>query len=71
MKIEMQTVGLICHRTTTKIIWKAIVLTESWFKDTNPPNPKKSQGILVTAQKVPKGCVNELLTRTLNKLYPF
>ena len=53
MKVEMQTVGLICCKTTKKIIWKVMVLTESWFKDTNPPNPTKSQVILVTAQKVP------------------
>ena len=48
MKVEMQTVGLMFCKTTEKIIWKAIVLTESWFKDNNPPNPKKSQVILLT-----------------------
>ena len=48
MKVEMQTVGLMFCKTTEKIIWKAIVLTESWFKDNNPPNLKKSQVILLT-----------------------
>ena len=68
MNVEMQTVGLICCKTTNKIIWKAIVLAEFWFKDTNPPNPKKSQVIVVTYQKMPKGCANELLTENQNKL---